>query len=134
MKTSQLCIFDKQPLGGFSKNTPLHIAADDGQLEICKFIIENATAENGVQKNPKNGFGEIPLHLAAQSGHLEICKFLLDYTDDPSEENHMGETPLYLAIKGKHKKIYKLLRRYTNKFLRRCTRISNHAHKRQWLW
>ena len=54
--------------------TPLHVAADRGQLEICKLVINNVE-----DKNPPNlKEGATPLHLAATQGHVEICKFILN--------------------------------------------------------
>ena len=54
--------------------TALHIAADNGQLEICKLIL--SVIED---KNPSNKKeGATPLHLAAAQGHLEVCRLFLN--------------------------------------------------------
>ena len=54
--------------------TPLHVAADRGQLEICRLILDIVE-----EKNPANlKEGATPLHLAATQGHLEVCKLFLD--------------------------------------------------------
>ena len=40
--------------------TPLHLAASNGHLDVCKHIMEKSA-----NKNPRNNDGETPLHLAA---------------------------------------------------------------------
>ena len=42
--------------------TPLHEAAGNGHLSLCKFIMENLE-----DKNPEDSDGFTPLHLAAQN-------------------------------------------------------------------
>ena len=79
------------------KNTPLHIAATNGRLEIVQLIIQNA-----VEKNPVNDFGNTPLHLAATHGHLEASRVILKNTSDCSPENNFGKTPLEFARKNGH--------------------------------
>ena len=53
-------------------NTPLHIAAYNGQLEICRFIVQNVE-----DKNPKNHQGRTPLHNAAYKNQNVICELIL---------------------------------------------------------
>ena len=50
----------------------LHLAAKNGQLELCQSIIDTA-----VDKNPKAWDGWTPLHLAAMYGHFKICQLIL---------------------------------------------------------
>ena len=49
--------------------TPLHIAAQQGHLNVCKLIIENV-----IVKNPSSDKGETPLSLATQYSHEKVCK------------------------------------------------------------
>ena len=75
MKICQLIIgnvADKNPkaLGW----TPLHFAAQKGQMEICQLILENIT-----EKNPANMCGQTPKSLAIENGHEEIGE-LIDNT------------------------------------------------------
>ena len=51
--------------------TPFHLAACRGHLEICQLIIENVK-----DKNPKDNYGCTPLHLAAWTGRLEIVELI----------------------------------------------------------
>ena len=47
--------------------SPLHYAAENGHLDIVKYIAEHL--EN---KNPANNFGWTPLHFAAKKDYLEF--------------------------------------------------------------
>ena len=104
--------------------TPLHWAAHQGHLGLCKYIIENTSNKNPVSINgtpfsPRNYSRQnTPLHLAAENGHLEVCKFIMDNipNKDPTiwnksvftlSRNSTGtitrceqETPLHLAAKS----------------------------------
>ena len=48
-------------------NTPLHLAAKYGCLEIVKYI-----ADHLEDKNPADHWANTPLHLAARKGNLKI--------------------------------------------------------------
>ena len=47
-------------------NTPLHMAASEGNFEIFELIFQNVN-----DKNPSNINGGTPLHRAASKGHLQ---------------------------------------------------------------
>ena len=49
-------------------NTALHVAAEKGCLDICRFILQNVG-----DKNPQNSRGKTPLSVAAERGHTNIC-------------------------------------------------------------
>ena len=92
---------DFNPVTSFRVSS-LHLAADAGNFQICRFIIQNLedgylphlqdengwtplhfAADNGsikvyklIFKNPKNKYGSTPLHSAARSGHFELSKFI----------------------------------------------------------
>jgi ankyrin repeat protein len=57
-------------------NTPFHLAAENGQFEICKLFIDNIC-----HKNPENNEGYTPLYMAFQNHHFEICKLIIDNSD-----------------------------------------------------
>ena len=54
--------------------TPLYFAALNGNLAVCKAILERVT-----DKNPKGYKGETPLHGAACGGHLMVYKEIVQY-------------------------------------------------------
>ena len=63
---------DKNPKGQFGK-TPLHVAAENGNLPIVRMIMDQIK-----DKNPLDQDEVTPLHLAAENGHRNICKLIMD--------------------------------------------------------
>jgi len=57
---------------GVNARTPLHWAADYGQLEILEFLVAQ-----GADLEAKDRFGITPLLAAVHEGHAEAVKFLL---------------------------------------------------------
>ena len=55
--------------------TLLHIFAEQGQSEMCQYVIEKMD-----DKNPSSYDGSTPLHLAAQEGYLNVCIFTQDFS------------------------------------------------------
>ena len=49
-------------------NTVLHVAAEKGYLDLCRFILQNVG-----DKNPRNSRGKTLLSLAAENGHTNVC-------------------------------------------------------------
>ena len=74
------------------KCSPLHIAAECGNLELCRYIIDRIE-----DKNPKDFSGETPLHWAAEKGHYEVCKLILEKISDKNPKDVYGNTPLQIA-------------------------------------
>ena len=85
-------------------STPLHLAAEAGQLEIFKMIFEDVD-----EKSPLNSSHYTPFHDAAESGHLDICKFIIENKIDPNIRGSDGETPLHLAARSGHLTTFKFL-------------------------
>src|SRR6185503_17146878 len=52
--------------------TPLHDAADAGQLTVARFLLANRADING-----RDDLDATPLHYAAWSGHQAMCELLL---------------------------------------------------------
>ena len=71
--------------------TPLHLAAHNGHLAVCDFILQNA-----MDINPKDSEGWTPLHSAAQKGHMEVYNFLLGKIEDKNPIDSHGITPFDL--------------------------------------
>ena len=82
--------------------TPLHSAAQNGHLKICKLILNNINASYVCNRYIKDKFGNTPLKLATQYQNEDIrtaiLKFLSDtkvrnsaYLKDHQNENRVGK-------------------------------------------
>ena len=85
-------------------NTPLHLAATNGHLQICMIITKNSN-----EKAPRNSSGKTPLHFAAQYGYFDVCKFLIENVVDKNQGDKNGITPLHLAAKFGQLEICRLI-------------------------
>lgn len=88
----------------FTKNTALHLAAENGFKDTCQALL-NAKANQA----SKNSRGNTPLHLAVMGGHLACVTVLMEAGSDPRELNMDGKTPFDLAIESDRSKILELL-------------------------
>ena len=90
---------DKNPKS-INGQTPLHLAARYGHVEICQLIIErienvakmdlptkNKKIEKDLKSNPPNKDGWTPFHMAAEFGHFSVCKFMLQILEDKNPKN-----------------------------------------------
>ena len=106
---------------------PIHWAAGNGNLEICKYIHDHEKGdclctqvndgtmpihlaamsgnletfkliyEEVEEKNPQDNSGWMPIHFAAHRGHLEICKYIHEKGNSLSPQDNFGTTPLTWA-------------------------------------
>lgn len=77
-------------------NTPLHLAALNGYLEIVKYLIKKEADIDA--KNRKN---QTPLHLAVHNAHKHIIEYLVESGADINAPEDEGDTPLaWAAYKG----------------------------------
>lgn len=77
-------------------NTPLHIAADEGHLEIVHFLIQE-----GADVNSMNAVRRNPVLLAGYRGHTDVVKLLLDNGVKFDYVDIRGYTPLrWAAVRG----------------------------------
>ena len=87
------------------KNTPLHLASEDGDLERVQTLLAA-----GADPNAKGEHDRTPLHLAAGIGWEEIVQVLLDAGADPNvAEPDSQHTPLHLACLGAEEIVRMLL-------------------------
>ena len=80
------------------------MAAQNGQFEICKHIIENVE-----DKNPLGTCQRTPFHNAAANGHLEICKLMIKNNVDINYVDAYFETPLHIAARVGHYEICRII-------------------------
>ncbi len=78
-----------------SNRTPLHLAAEYGQVEIAQMLIDA-----GADVNAQDKFNRTPLLLAARDGQVEIARVLIGAGADLNVQDNRDETPLHLAARN----------------------------------
>ena len=122
---------------GLMKGTPLHTAAEEGNVKVAKFLLineANVMAKDrhgseplhlaahrgfsdlidlfilkGALVNNKNFSGDTALHYAANKGHNEAVSCLIRHGAVVSSRNGNGWTPLHLAVVSAHFETVKIL-------------------------
>ena len=85
--------------------TPAFIAAQNGHLEVLKFL-----KASGCNLETADNNGWTPAHIAAQNGHLEVLKFLKASGCNLETADNDGWTPAYIAARNGHLEVLKLLK------------------------
>ena len=96
----------------FHEATPLHLAAKNGNLAVCKLIIENIFDKNPTPSSisdEKWMDRSTPLHLAASNGHFSVCELLINSISKKNPEDETGWTPLHSAAQNGHLRVVKLI-------------------------
>ena len=122
--------------------TPLHIAVENGYVDVAMFLVENGAEvnivdangntpliliihktgnteltrrllEKGAGVNTQNRTGETALMYAAWRGHSDIVQLLLENRADVTLKNRQGDTALGLAESKEHLGIVQMLRSAT---------------------
>ena len=92
--------------GGQHGGTPLHYAAEFGQLHIVQYL----TNKHGCNPSCLDKNNSTPLNLAAIRGHMDIVKFLtLEKHCDPMSQDIYGNTALHHAVLNGQLEIVKFL-------------------------
>lgn len=73
-------------------NTPLHRAAENGDLDLCRLLLAK-----GADINARTERGNTPLHKTVVSGHAEVVKLLVERGADVNARNEINVTPLHMA-------------------------------------
>lgn len=74
------------------KWTALHYAAESGNAEIAKMLLEA-----GARTEVRGLEGLTPLHIAANNGHSSVVAYLLDWHASPTIMDEHGRTPIDLV-------------------------------------
>jgi len=90
------------------KNTALHLAAENGQLNVVRFLLDKGAdpMKTRQNKNARNAF-----HLAAGNGHTDIVALILKRAKnlDINKTGKLGMTALYRAATNGHVATVRLL-------------------------
>lgn len=76
------------------EQSPLHIAAFEGFVDMVVLLLVNGANVNGLDRNKWT-----PLHCAASSGQLQIIEILLDQGANPAALNNEGASPLHYMVR-----------------------------------
>jgi len=75
-------------------NTPLHIAAMCGHVDIARAYIQVCGDKYDIDIHVKNNNGNTPLHLATQNNREAVVKLLIDAGADVDLQNNNKRTPI----------------------------------------
>ena len=87
-----------------NNSSPLHSAAENGDLYVMKKLLED-----GADINCTDPRKWTPLHYASVNGHLDIVRSLIQHGADINCLSDYNETPLHLAIENKKLGVVRLL-------------------------
>eukprot|EP01122_Echinamoeba_exundans_P014044 TRINITY_DN6282_c0_g2_i2.p1 TRINITY_DN6282_c0_g2~~TRINITY_DN6282_c0_g2_i2.p1 ORF type:complete len:142 (-),score=43.59 TRINITY_DN6282_c0_g2_i2:575-946(-) len=82
------------------RRTPLHYAADFGQVEVAKYLVSK-----GAKLDVKDGFGITPLLAAVYENHAEVVEFLLSKGADAKIKGPDGATAVEAAADDRVKEL-----------------------------
>ena len=80
-----------------SDQTPLHVAAQTGNVEVCRCLLDK-----GADLHAKDDKKNLPIHIAAFYGNAEVVDLFASL--DPSlvrEKNVNGNTPMHCLMNGR---------------------------------
>eukprot|EP00045_Choanoeca_perplexa_P010543 m.107377 g.107377 ORF g.107377 m.107377 type:complete len:489 (+) comp15314_c0_seq4:2538-4004(+) len=90
-------------------NLPIHLAALQGRLDICKRLL--ASRENGL--DARNAEGYTPLYFAVKNGHLELVTVFLKRGANPTCPTNLRRcTPAHYASHNNDVAMLQLLTRH----------------------
>jgi ankyrin repeat protein len=84
--------------------SPLHITAEQGHLELSKYVIEKTGDTNSINKKAYSAF-----QMAAEKGQLEVCKLIIESLEDKNPRGYQGWSALHFAAINGHLEVCKLI-------------------------
>lgn len=75
------------------KQTPLHLAAASGQMEVCQLLLDL-----GANIDATDDLGQKPIHVAAQNNYSEVAKLFLQQHPSLVNATSKGERSFYYFI------------------------------------
>ena len=84
--------------------TPFHLAAQNGHLKICKYLISTIK-----EKNPTSTSGLTPLHFAALNGRFKVCRLIIKNLRHKNPGDINAWTPLHSAAKRGHLDVCRII-------------------------
>jgi ankyrin repeat protein len=84
--------------------TPLHTAAEEGNVDIIKLLIED-----GLHTGVVDWMSNTALHVASAKGHTQAAAVLHEKGADPGARNNQNDTPLHLAADAGHVDVARML-------------------------
>mmetsp|Transcript_1870 Transcript_1870/g.2973 ORF Transcript_1870/g.2973 Transcript_1870/m.2973 type:complete len:419 (+) Transcript_1870:111-1367(+) len=90
----------------FEKNTPLHIAVQEGWRAVSQYLIDM-----GADVNIVNAVGRAPMHIAAATGRVDIGRYLLKNKANFTLLDYQGWTPQQVAEYHNHFEFQELMMR-----------------------
>ena len=80
--------------------SPLQIVAEQGNFELCKYILEKTNdTKPRIKYNRDEFYYTHPILMAAKKGHEEICKVLIDNSGEKNPSDVFGMTIFHFAAK-----------------------------------
>ncbi|ETW53064.1 hypothetical protein PFUGPA_04690 [Plasmodium falciparum Palo Alto/Uganda] len=85
--------------------SPIHVAAEEGHVEVLKFLLENE-----VNINLTNKYHQNALHIACLENQEKIVHYLLSHNIDINcKDNINGECPLMICIRTRNENLALLI-------------------------
>lgn len=90
--------------------TPLTVAAEKGNMEIIKMLVEDGKAD----VNDKSSYGVTPIISASAAGQGEVIEYLVSKGANVTVKDDMGKTPLLYAVHFDQPKAIESLIKFDN--------------------
>ena len=83
----QLTLAVKKNIYGYKNLAPLHIAAKEGSIKLCEYIITKTS-----KFNPVGEFGLTPLHLSIHYHKLDVFRLIFERAENKNPADERGRS------------------------------------------